>query len=126
MSKKRNHTEYSTSGPSNTTLNGTYNDRNNKEKKNLSTREEIRELTKIVKEFNSKSLEGVKKTNFHQDRLTALGSMYDENDYDIVLIHIIHHIHVYASYPSIIYMYHIHSSCLSIISTKHHHPLTRA
>lgn len=111
MSKKRNHTEYSTSGPSNTTLNGTYNDRNNKEKKNLSTREEIRELTKIVKEFNSKSLEGVKKTNFHQDRLTALGSMYDENDYDIVLIHIIHHIHVY--------MHHIHPLFICIISIHH-------
>lgn len=91
MSKKRSHTEYSTSGPSNNSFNGdtkrfhtkndatNNNDRNNKEKKKLSTREEIRELTKIVKEFNSKSLEGVKKTNFHQDRLTALGIMYDEN-----------------------------------------------
>jgi hypothetical protein len=103
MSKKRNHTEYSASVPSNITFNGTYNDRNNKEKKNLSTREEIRELTKIVKEFNSKSLEGVKKTNFHQDRLTALGSMYDENDYDIVFILIIH----YASYPSIMFKHNI-------------------
>jgi hypothetical protein len=91
MSKKRSHTEYSTGGQSNNSFNGdrkrfhtkndtNNNDRNNKEKKNnLSTREEIRELTKIVKEFNSKSLEGVKKTNFHQDRLTALGIMYDEN-----------------------------------------------
>ena len=90
MSKKRSHTEYSssTSGQSNNSstsdrkrFHSKKNDRDNdKEKKRLlSTREEIRELTKIVKEFNSKSLEGVKKSNFHQDKLTALGIKCDDN-----------------------------------------------
>lgn len=47
---------------------------NNANKKPKTAREEIYELTKIVKEFNAKSLDNKDKHIHQQDKLTKLGS----------------------------------------------------
>jgi hypothetical protein len=51
-----------------------WNGRSDSNKKAKSTREEINEIMETVKEFNSKSLEGIKKKAHKEDRLTKLGA----------------------------------------------------